>query len=150
MQPVTITRHTTAAAERVWAVATDLENAADTISAIGRVEVLSPPPFGVGTRWRETRRIMKKDATEEMWISAMEHGRSYTAEAASRGAHYVTTFACTPSPNGGSDITMTFDALPTGMVSRVLSVVMAPLVRRPVAGQLAADLADLAAAAERG
>ena len=150
MRPLTVTLHTTAAADRVWTLATDLEHAPGRFSAILAVEVLTPPPFGVGTRWRETRRVMKREATEEMWISAVDQGRSYTAEAESRGAHYVTTFTCRPAAAGGCDLAMTFDARPTGPLSRVLSVVMAPLVRRPVTEQLAGDLADLAAAAEQG
>lgn len=150
MDPLVVTRRTSAGTDRLWAVATDLARADQTMSAILAVDVLTPPPFGVGTRWRETRRMMKREATEEMWVTDVEPGRSYTAEAESGGAHYVMRFACTPSPTGGSDVTMTFVARPTGRLGRVLSAVMAPLSRRQLREQLERDLADLVAAAERG
>lgn len=48
-----------APAQDVFAVLTDVESAPSRIPAIIKVEVVerAGEPFGVGTRWRETRRI---------------------------------------------------------------------------------------------
>jgi uncharacterized protein YndB with AHSA1/START domain len=149
MQDVEISRHVAAPVQRVWDVATDLAASPEVVRAIDAVEVLTPGPFGVGTRWRETRTMMGRSATEEMTVTAVEPQRSYRVEAASRGAHYVSTFAFTPSADGGTDVTTTFGGRPTSTVARVLGAVAAPLGRRAVTKALQQDLHDIAAAAER-
>ncbi len=113
------------------------------------VEVLTPRPFGVGTRWRETRTVMGRSATEEMTVTEVAPQRSYRVEATSGGAHHVSTFAFAPSSYGGTDVTTTSGGRPTSTVARVLGAVTAPLGRRAVTRALEQDLADIAAAAER-
>jgi uncharacterized membrane protein len=149
MQDVEVRRHVTAPVQRVWDVATDLAGSPEVVRGIDAVEVLTPGPFGVGTRWRETRTMMGRSATEEMTVTAVEPQRSYRVEAASRGAHYVSTFAFTPSADGGTDVTVTFGGRPTSTVARVLGAVTAPLGRRAVTRALEQDLHDIAVAAER-
>ncbi|MGJ7439527.1 SRPBCC family protein [Aquipuribacter sp. MA13-6] len=148
MQTFRATRHAAAPAARVWAVATDLANAPDVITDIDAVEVLTPGPFGVGTRWRETRTMFGRSASEEMAVTAVDPGRSYTAEADSRRTHYVSTFTFVPVA-GGTDVTMTFAGEPSGTLARALTRVTAPLTRRAVERTLRADLDDIAAAAEQ-
>ncbi len=150
MQEVEVRRHVAATVQRVWDVATDLEGSPRVVRAIDAVEVLMPGPFDVGTRWRETRTMMGRSATEEMTVTAVEPQRSYRVEAASRGAHYVSTFAFTPSADGGTDVTTTFGGRPTSAAARLLGAITAPLVRRAVTKALEQDLADIAVAAERG
>ncbi|TKJ22377.1 SRPBCC family protein [Blastococcus sp. CCUG 61487] len=150
MQDVEVRRHVAAPVQQVWGVATDLAGSPQVISGIDAVEVLTPGPFGVGTRWRETRTMMGRSATEEMTVTAVAPPRSYTVEASSAGAHYVSTFTFAPSGSGGTDVTMTFGGRPTSTVGRVLAAITGPLVRRSVTKALEKDLADIAAAAERG
>lgn len=150
MQDVEVRRHTAAPVQRVWDVATDLSGAPRVITGIDAVEVLTPGPFGVGTRWRETRTMMGRSATEEMSVTAVEPQRSYTVEAASANAHYVSTFAFASSADGGTDVTATFGGRPTSTVARVLGALTAPLGKRAVTKALEQDLRDITAAAERG
>jgi hypothetical protein len=119
------------------------------VRGIDAVDVLTPGPFGVGTRWRETRTMMGRSATEEMSVTAVEPLRSYRVESVSRGAHYVSTFAFSSSADGGTEVATTFGGRPTSSTMRVLAAVTAPLVRRSVAKALEQDLQDIAAAAER-
>jgi uncharacterized membrane protein len=146
---VTVRRQVRAPVERVWELATDLEHSPEILSGVQRVEVLTPPPFGVGTRWRETRTMMGREATEEMWVSAVEPQRSYTVEAESSGVHYVSTFRFEPSADG-AELTLEFSGQPKGTATRLLAAVTAPLARRSVSKALGKDLEDLAAAAEKG
>lgn len=149
MQDVEVRRHVAAPVQRVWDVATDLAGSPEVIRGIDAVEVLTPGPFGAGTRWRETRTMMGRSATEEMTVTAVEPARSYRVEAAGRGAHYVSTFAFAPSADGGTDVTTTFGGRPTSTVARFLGAITAPLGRRAVTRALEQDLDDIAAAAER-
>lgn len=149
MQDVEVRRHVAAPVQRVWEIATDLAGSPQVIRGIDAVEVLTPGPFGAGTRWRETRTMMGRSATEEMTVTAVDPQRSYRVEAASRGAEYVSTFTFTPTADGGTDVTTTFGGRPTSAVARVLGAITAPLGRRAVTKALEQDLHDIAVAAER-
>jgi carbon monoxide dehydrogenase subunit G len=150
MNTVTTRKTIQAPADRVWALATDIARWEQTISGIDRVEVLGNGEFGQGTRWRETRTMFGREATEEMWVTAVEPGRSYTVEAESHGAHYVSTFTFTATTPGQTEVVLTFDAQPQSTLARVLAKVTGPLASRSVAKALHKDLDDLAAAAEKG
>jgi hypothetical protein len=149
VKSITVTRHTAAPVDRVWQLSTDLANAPDVFTSIDRIELLSPPPFGVGTRWRETRTAMKRQVTEEMWVTDMDPQRAYTVEARSGGAHYTSVFSFTPTPDGGTDVALTFGGEPLGTAQKVLGRVLGPLMTGSVRKALAGDLDDLARAAER-
>lgn len=149
MKQVELSRHVTAPTATVWALATDLAGAPQVLGGVDRVEVLTPGEFGVGTRWRETRTMFGRQATEEMVVTAVEHERSYTVQAAGSGAHYVSTFTFTPTSSAGTVVTVTFGAEATTGVARLLAALTGPLARRAVERALRDDLEDLARAAER-
>ncbi|MGM0386150.1 MAG: SRPBCC family protein [Actinomycetota bacterium] len=151
---LTVTRTVDAPIEAVWAVATDLENVPRTMSGIVRVEVLDGgpsvddgPSFGVGTRWRETRTMMGRDATEEMVVTRADRPNAYTVEADNHGAHYVSTFTFTPVGESRTELSTTFGGTPT-QPQNALSRLMGRLGLRMVRKSLEKDLADLATAAE--
>lgn len=143
-----VTQQINAPVERVYEVFTDLPRAAERISGIESVEVLTDHPFGVGTRWKETRKMMGKLATETMWITAVEVDRSYTAEAESCGTHYTSVFTFEPSDDG-TRVTMSFSGRPVTLLARLLTP-LTPLMAGTVRKMMAGDLADLAAACEAG
>lgn len=146
MYGLKVTERIAASPERVFGLATDLAGAPQRVEGIDSVELLTDGPFGVGTRWRETRTMMGKSATEEMWITAFEPDRSYTAEAESCGCHYTSVLTCEPDGEG-TLLTFTFDGQPLTLACRL----MAPigwLMKGQVRKMLAADLADLRRAAE--
>lgn len=94
--------------------------------------------------------MMGRSATEEMTVTALEPQRSYTVEATSSGAHYVSTFTFASAADGGTEMTVTFGGRPTTTVARVLGAITAPLAKRAVTKALEQDLSDIAQAAERG
>lgn len=149
MAPLESTVHIDAPPARVWEVVTDLATAPDRIAAIKSLEVLTDQPFGVGTRWRETRAMFGKEATEEMEVSAVTPGESYTTEAESCGCHY-TCIVRVAAEGAGSRLSMAMDAKPVTLMARVMGVVMMPMMRGMVIKAFAKDLADIKAGAERG
>jgi uncharacterized membrane protein len=148
MSAVTTRRTIQAPVERVWALATDIPASPQTLSGVEAVEMLTQGAFGPGTRWRETRTVFGRQATEEMWVTAVEPHRSYTVEAESHGAHYVSTFSFDAVGADRTEVVLDFDARPQGAVAKVLAKVTGPLASRSVAKALHKDLDDLAAAAE--
>lgn len=149
MRTVTARCTIEAPVERVWAVATDIERWPEVIGGIDGVVLLTDGPFGDGTRWRETRRMFGTAATEEMWVTEVDQGRSYTVEAENHGARYVSTFTFTPVEPERTEGVVTFTAEPQSRAARVLGAITSAVAARSVAKALEADLKDLGAAAEQ-
>lgn len=134
--------------EKVWALATDIERWPELIGGIEGVELLTDASFGEGIRWRETRRMFGRAATEEMWVAEIDPGRSYTVETENHGVRYVSTFTFTAAGDGRTEGVVTFGAQPRTNVARVLGTITSAVAARGVAKTLEADLQDLATAAE--
>lgn len=148
MMTVTVSRTVQAPLQRVWDVATDLAGMPTVMSGIERVEVLTDGPFAVGTRWRETRRMFGKEASEEMRVVEADAPRAYTVHADSHGMHYVTSFTFRETAENVTEVSMTFGGEATSSMSKVLGVVTGPLGLRSVRKAVEQDLADLAVACE--
>ena len=82
--------------DKVFATCTDFANLPERIEGIQSVEMLSDGPVGVGTRFRETRIMFKREATEEMEVSAFERNHSYTLACDSCGCAYEFTHRFKP------------------------------------------------------
>jgi uncharacterized membrane protein len=136
--------------ERVWRVVTDIENSARTISAIDAIEVLERPDAGLlGLKWRETRTMFGKTATEVLWVTDVDEGTSYVTEARSHGSVYRTRIGL--SGDGGAvRLGMEFRAEPQSFGARVASVVFGPVMKRTVRKALLGDLEEVKRAAEAG
>ncbi len=147
MATVTVTQHVQAPLERVFEIFTDLRKAPERITGIQSLDVLSPGDVGAGTRFRETRVMFGKEATEEMQVTEFEPNRSYAVEADSHGCLYRSEFVFEPKGDG-TDVTMTFGATPYTLGAKLMSPLgklMAGSVRK-ACGQ---DMADLAVFAEK-
>ena len=148
MRELVATHDSTATPESVWTVLTDLDSAATNISAIQKVERLDDSGgFRVGTSWRETRTMFRKTATEDMTVTEIDPGRSYTTAAESHGAKYRSTHRVEPI-EGGSRITMVFGAEPTGLLAKAFAVTVGRLFDNATRKAIVKDLADISVAAE--
>lgn len=131
----------------VFEVFRDLENAPRRMQGIERVEVLEGPAMlDVGTRWRETRKMLGKEAAEIMWVTALEENTSYRVEAESRGTKYETSYTFEDTADG-TRVTMTFRGTPVSLAARIMNVV-GVLFAGATRKMLRADLVDLKAACE--
>lgn len=147
---ITVTRETSADARTVWRVLTDLDRAEERLRAVTRIErIEGPSPLAVGTRWRETRVVLGREATEELVVTDVDEGRSYTVETHGDRATYRSVLSVEPLGSGGSRLAMTFGAEPTGAVGRVLAATVGRLFEGATRSMLEGDLADVALAAER-
>jgi carbon monoxide dehydrogenase subunit G len=145
---VVVQRRIAAGQDAVWAALTDLAGMERVLSGVSKVEVLTQGPFGVGTRWRETRRMFGKDATEEMWVTASEPPRRYVVEAESHGTHYISEWRLTADGPASTTVGMTFTGVPSGGAAGLLARVLGGLGAKAVSRAIAKDLDDVAAAVE--
>lgn len=133
MPCIEMTMDIAAPADRVFDVFTELETAADRISGIERIEILTPGPVGEGTRWKETRKFGKREATEEMEIVRFEPKRSYTVGSESCGAHFEWTFRFEPA---GEGTTVRFEgkakaiSLFAKLMSPLTALMFGPMMRK--------------------
>lgn len=149
MTNITVSREIAAPPDVLWTIMTDLGSFEETISAIQSVEALSEDTsFGIGTKWRETRRMFGKQATEVMWVTEIDPGRSYVVNAESHGAKYTTAMSVTPVGNDSCEVTMDFGAEPVGTMAKIVTATIGRFFENATRKAFAQDLADIATVAE--
>lgn len=82
--------------DAVWRVLTDVEGSAAVLSGVTRVERLAGVGYTIGTRWRETRSMLGREATEELEVVGIDEGRSTMLAAEANGLAYRTEFTLEP------------------------------------------------------
>ncbi len=142
MYPIIVSKHVDAPLEMVWEVVADIENAADRIQAILKMEVLTDGPVGKGTRFRETRIMFKKQATEEMEITVWDPPNSYTTEADGCGCHYTTMITC-EGDGDGTTVTMSMSIVPLTTFGKIMGASMGWMMKGACVKAFAKDLDDL-------
>ncbi len=146
MPHFSVRRTIAAPIEAVFAQASDFANAPKHVSGIKRVEMLTDGPVRVGTRFRETRVMFGKEATEEMEVIALTPPLGYVLGSESCGCRYRCEIRLSPSSNG-TDVIMNFDAQPLTFFARIMGKLMG-FMMKSVAKACAKDLEDLKTAVE--
>jgi hypothetical protein len=132
----------------VWDAIADIENAAEIISGIEKIEVAEKPANGLaGLRWRETRMLFGKPATVEKWITDAAENEFYETRAEDSGFVFVTTMRISES-SGGITVTSSHETRPQGIVAKVKSLPMF-LFKGVVKKAILQDLNDIKSAVER-
>lgn len=140
--------HIAADIDRVFDVFVDIPNWANQVGAIKKIEMLTDGKVGVGTRFKETRVIFKKEATETMEVTSFDRPTQYTLEAQSCGAAYVTVHRFTSEGNG-TKVTVEMTATPVTFFAKVMSPLSA-LMLKSCAKMFVRDLQDVKAVCEGG
>lgn len=138
----TATKHFNAPPEIVWQIMSDLENAANRIDAIVKLEILTEGPVGKGTRFKETRIMFKKEATETMEITSWNPPNSYTTEADGCGCHYTSVITC-EADGDGTMVTMTFQAEAISTFGKIMSALTGWMMKGACAKMFDKDLENL-------
>ena len=135
--------------EAIWAVITNIENAAAFTSGIEKIEIVDKPTIGiVGLRWRETRILFGKPATVEKWITEAVENQYYKTQAEDGGFLFLTTKSL--SAEGGSvKLTEAHESKPQGFVSKIMSIPMVLFFKGVIRKALLKDLVDIKAEVEK-
>ena len=154
MKPVTMSVEIAARPALVWRTITDFADAARIIPAIRSVEILEGPPHGLGMRWRETRVMFGRDATETMeiaeWREPAAPGDSgwYLATATNHGCEYRSTMRVDAS-GVGSRLSFVCDCQTKTFGAKAMATLMLPIMGGMVRKALRADLDAIKSYCER-
>ncbi len=141
MPSITVERHIAAPPDQVFAVATDFARAPERITGIRKIEMLGDAPVGLGTRFRETRVMLGREATEELVVTEFDPPRSYALGCESHGCRYHTELVFSPQ-GSGTDVKMVFEATPLTLLAKTMSALLTPMLGK-LAEACGKDLDDL-------
>jgi polyketide cyclase/dehydrase/lipid transport protein len=122
MARITVSNQIAAPVVVVFARFTDLEGSSKRVNGIKAIEMLSTGPFGLGTRWRETREVLSHLDTAEMEVTAYEKNRTYTITHRKLAAKIDTVFTFEPFESGtrvNVELSLTGPGLPPGLLTPI-------------------------------
>lgn len=146
---ITVSKRIHAPVERVFEVFTDLRAAPERVQGIKALEVLTDGPIGKGTRFRETRVMFGKEATEVMEITEFRPNEMYAVEAESCGCHYRSELHFR-GDGGATDVRMTFGGTPLTTGAKIMGALMGWMMKGACRKAMDQDFEDLKQVAERG
>ncbi len=117
---VRVSKQIAAPIDVVFDVFSDITQIEDRIDGISKVEILSDVSSGVGTRWRETRVMFGREATEEMEISALTLNQSYEVVASSHGMDYHSIYTF-KEQGDGTLVEMIFSGKPVSLAAKLMT-----------------------------
>ncbi|WP_432994242.1 SRPBCC family protein [Dactylosporangium sp. CA-233914] len=148
MKPMTFERTIAVDVQAVWSVMTDVRRYAERFSGVDAATLLTEGPFGIGTRWRETRTVYGRPTTLILNVIDAEVPLRYVTEAHA-GARATTEFVFTPVDDGRRTlIRVTFQTTGGSAVHRLGQFLAARRIRECVVENNTQDLTDLARACE--
>ena len=140
---ITIDIEIKAPKEKVWKVITDIENSANTISGIDKIEILDKPKDTmVGLKWKETRTIFGKSATETMWITEATENSYYKTRAESNGAIYQTILKLSEKENT-TLLTMEFSSEAISLKGKIMGFIFGRMLNKSMKKLIEKDLIDI-------
>ncbi len=129
--------------EKVWQVITDIENSMNTISGIDKIEILNKPKDTIiGLKWKETRTIFGKSATETMWITEAKKNNYYKTRAQSNGAVYQTVLKLTEIENA-TVLTMEFSSEAITFKGKIMAFIFGVILKKSMKKLIEKDLIDI-------
>ena len=135
MSRVAVSRRIAAPRERVFRAITDIERFPDHDPDIVAVEFLTEQRSGVGTRFRETRRMKKREMVTELEVTEFETNRRVRMVADTHGTVWDTLFSV-DSVDDATELTIEMDARPHKLLPRIMNRFMTGFFRKGIAQHL--------------
>jgi hypothetical protein len=140
MSTITVTTRIHAHVDVVFGNMSDIEHGTSQVSSIHHIDLLTPGPMRVGTRWIETRVVLGRADSAQMEITAYERNRMFTISHDRAGVRVDTTFWFAPA-DGGTTVTVEFE-LESSWLPLSLLRPLGWAIQHKVERLLAHDLAD--------
>ncbi len=148
MATIKITKKVDAPIKKVFEKFSDFAHAADHVEEIIKVEMLTEPPVKVGTRFKETRVMFGREATEEMRVTEFEPNRKYTVTADSCGARFESTFSFMPV-GSGTQVEMELSSTPVSFFAKLMAPLGTLMMGRAMKKAIEGDIDQIKSACEQ-
>ncbi len=147
MSKIQTSTHVAAPVDRVFEAWCDFEKAAERVQGIARIEMLTEGPVRVGTRFRETRVMFGREATEEMEVTALVPNERMTVSAFSCGAEFDSHFHFHPD-GSGTRVDLELQTRPVTLWAKITSP-LGRLMMGSMKKMIQADMDQLKAVCEQ-
>ena len=131
MTRTVVTRTISAPVDRVFDAVAHIDRFSQVVEDIVRVDYVSEQKRGVGTRFRETRRMNGKEATVELEVTEYIENDRVRLVADSHGTVWDTLFTVSAS-GGETTLTMTMDARAHKLLPKLINPLIKGMVRKGV------------------
>jgi uncharacterized membrane protein len=129
--------------EEVWRAIVDFKNCPNYITSIVNLEILHEPKDSlIGFKWKETRVMFGKEATEIMWITDCVENEYYQTRAESHGSIYKSRLSIEPLGEN-TKLTMSFTAEAQNFFAKLISKLMGFMIKGSMKKALLKDLNDI-------
>lgn len=138
MAKIELSTQINAPVDRVFDLFTDFERMSERVPQIKRLEVLTEGPVGKGTRFRETRVMFGKEATETLEVTDFQPGRRCAIGCDTCGSRFETVFTFRPQ-GGGTLVEQVTTCTPLTFMAKVmtpLSLMMMGPMKKAMQGDL--------------
>lgn len=127
----------------VWKTTIDFKNCFSYIESIVKIEIIDEPKDTlIGFKWKETRVMLGKEATETMWITDYVENEYYQTRAESHGSVYTSRLSL-ENVGGNTKLMMSFSAEAQTIVVKVFSFCMGLLLKGSMKKVLTRDLNNI-------
>ncbi len=127
----------------VWDAIVDIENCQSFITSIEKIDILEKPKDTLkGFKWKETRVLFGKEATETMEITDYENEKFYQTRADNHGSVYISKLSL-DEINKVTRLTMSFKSIPETFVAKIMSTLMSFMIKGSMQKALLKDLNDI-------
>ena len=132
MSRTTVTRTIAAPVSEVFDAVADIRNFQKVVPDIVGVEFLSEQKVGVGARFKETRKMGKREATTELEITEYEPGDHVRLVSDAGGTIWDTVFRVSDLGEGKTELTMVMDAKAYKLLSKCMNPLIKGFIRKAI------------------
>ena len=97
----------------------DLNRLSEFVTAITKIEILTPGEIGVGTKFKESRVMFGKESSEIMEITLFDIDSHIREEAHASGVHYISDWTFSES-NGQTKVHITFNIKAKTLLAKLM------------------------------
>lgn len=129
--------------EEVWKAITDFKNCQNYIESILSLEILEEPSDTlVGFKWKESREMFGKEATETMWITDYTENDFNQTRAESHGSIYISKMAV-EDDGENSKLVFSFSGEAVSFFAKIMSTLMSFMIKKSMDKAMMKDLEDI-------
>jgi carbon monoxide dehydrogenase subunit G len=132
MARTTVSRTIRAPVARVFDTISDIGNFSKAVPDIVKVEFLTEQRSGPGTRFRETRRMGKREVSSELEVKDLVTNERVRMVSDQGGTVWDSVFKVTPAGDGATELTLVMDANAYKLAAKIFNPLIKGMIRKAI------------------